>query len=173
MCSAVSVDRPTAHSDVGQPKQRLCHTNRAGRPNTAKSTSSTSRWSLAHTADPQPGQVGRDQRASTCIRTALSSSSTAPSTVTYPRPTKSSQTRIRPTVTGVPGSVGVSNRQTRRAPVPRPRSSTPDPLPPQTRRTRLAAIRGVAEHLIPDVEISLPEASDNDTDGAGGSWVEP
>lgn len=45
----VAVSQPVA----GHDHRRLCHTNRAGRPNAAKSTSSTGRWSFAHTEPDQ------------------------------------------------------------------------------------------------------------------------
>jgi hypothetical protein len=104
MWPAVSVKDPTAHAGAGHDHRCLCHTSRAGRPNAAMSTSSTGRWSFDHTGPPQPGHTGRSLRVWTCTRTGPPCSSSAPSTVTSPSPTRSSQIRVGSTITGVLGS---------------------------------------------------------------------
>ena len=114
------VHEPTGHDALTHSQRCFRHTSRTGRPNAARSTSSTSGRSLISGTHPHRAHAGRGPRVSTTSRNAKPGSSIAPSTFTSGRPTNSSQTRGRVNFhRGSPESDGVRHLQIRRAPVPR------------------------------------------------------
>jgi hypothetical protein len=79
-------------ADVAGVHRCLRQINLAWRPNTGRSTSSTSGRSLTRARPPQPSHCGGSTRAST--KTSNGVVSTTPRTATSGRPTSSSQARV-------------------------------------------------------------------------------
>jgi hypothetical protein len=116
-------------SGSGQHQRCLCHTSRAGRPKTAKSTNSTAGRSLLHTLPPHVGHTGFGVRDSMWTRRGAPGSSSIPSTLTSGSPTSSSHMRIGFDSTGV---LQTGRRRTPpdwQDPCYLPRTSTPRPFP--------------------------------------------
>ena len=101
-----SVNDGAPQPERGQRQRRLCHTSRLGRPNAARSTSTTWRSPLDHNGPPQPSQPGLGARRRMCTRNGSPASSSTPSTSTSPSPTISSQTRVGSHSTGILQIVG-------------------------------------------------------------------
>ncbi len=87
------------HPGLGQVNRCLCHTSRAGRPNTGRSTNSTRRRSLTTPTEPQSGHDRDGCATSMCTLSGVVSSTA--STLTSGSPTSSSHMAIGSVITGV------------------------------------------------------------------------
>ena len=144
------VHDPTGHAPWRHRQRCLRHTSRARRPNTGRSTSSTSGRSFTSATVPQPRHIGRGRRDSTWIRNGRAGSSTTPSTFTSGRPTSSSHMRVGLISTGALRIVRRQNPPILRAPVPRLVDPASTATPAQIQKSLFAEgadVTGVARHL--------------------------